>query len=77
MKAHQLANPDASVKVVAAVYVAQMPPLPKPAGCTEKVEQLSCCNIYITLNMFVKLQKEGRVHSQSSGQHAYMAAVSA
>lgn len=48
--------------------------LQKPWACTEKIQQLSCCSIYITLNLFVKLQKKlkkkkKRVCLQNCGQH--------
>lgn len=62
-KAQKEANTDASVAVSTAVseracVCVSTADLPKPWACTEKTEQLSFCNIYITLHMFVKLQKK-------------------
>lgn len=64
-KAQKEANTDASVVVSTAVseracvcVCVSTADLPNPWACTEKTEQLSFCNVYITLNMFVKLQKK-------------------
>ena len=62
LRAHNLANTDVAAAVVA-VRAWQMPALTKPEGCTDWTKQLSC-SIYITLNMLVKLQQEGKVRLQ-------------
>ena len=63
LRAHNLANTDVAVAVAVAARAWQMPALTKPEGCTDLTKQPSC-SIYITLNMFVKLQKEGKVRLQ-------------